>query len=84
MILFILFTLQYIQYAFYLLVNFYIIDWLKDKKTSWVLAGISSAYTKMDLEIWNISRNNTNVNESAHYNINLDGTSLSLLAAIKK
>ncbi|CAI2174121.1 17877_t:CDS:2, partial [Funneliformis geosporum] len=58
--------------------------WLTDKNTPWVLSAISSAFTKMDFEIWNTSRNNTNVNESAHHNINLDGTSLSLLAAIKK
>ncbi|CAI2166821.1 9529_t:CDS:2, partial [Funneliformis geosporum] len=45
---------------------------------------ISSAFTKMDFEIWNTSRNNTNVNESAYYNINLDRTSLLLLVAIKK
>ncbi len=64
--------------------NFYIVDWLADKKTPWVLSGISSVYTKMDSEIWNINRNNTNVNESAHHNINIDGISLSLLAAIKK
>jgi hypothetical protein len=38
----------------------------------------------MTSEIWNMTRNNTNVNESAHHNINIDGTSLSLLAAIKK
>jgi hypothetical protein len=65
-------------------VNFYIIDWLTDKKTPWILAGISPAFTKMASEIWNINRNNTNVNESAHHNININGTSLSLLAAIKK
>ena len=64
--------------------NFNIVDWLADKKTPWVLSGISSVYTKMAPEIWNINRNNTNVNESAHHNINIDGTSLSLLAAIKK
>jgi len=64
--------------------NFHVIDWLADKKTPWVLAGISSAYTKMAPEIWNINRNNTNVSESAHHNINIDGTSLSLLAAIRK
>jgi hypothetical protein len=63
---------------------FYIIDWLADKKIPWVLAGISSVYTKMIPKIWNINRNNTNVNESAHHSINIDGTSLSLLAAIKK
>ncbi|CAI2182340.1 10606_t:CDS:2, partial [Funneliformis geosporum] len=59
-------------------------DWLTDKNTPWVLSAISSAFTKIDFEIWNTSRNNTNVNKSAHHNINLDRTSLSLLAAIKK
>jgi len=38
----------------------------------------------MNLDIWNSCRNNTNVNEGAYHSINLDGTSLSLLAAIKR
>lgn len=64
--------------------KFILIDWLADKKTPWVLSAISPAYTKMALDIWNMNRNNTNVNEGAHHSINLDGTALSLLAAIKR
>ncbi|CAI2201644.1 18199_t:CDS:1, partial [Funneliformis geosporum] len=57
--------------------------WLTDKNTPWVLSAISLAFTKMDFEIWNKSRNNTNINESVYHNINLYGTSLLLLAVIK-
>ncbi|CAG8742564.1 14953_t:CDS:2, partial [Cetraspora pellucida] len=57
-------------------------DWVQDKYKSWVLAGLSLAFTKMDIEIWNQTPNNTNANESAHANINYDDHSLSLLAAI--
>lgn len=48
----------------------------------WILAGLSVAFTKMNIDIWNQTPNNTNANESAHANINRDGHSLSLLAAI--
>jgi hypothetical protein len=36
----------------------------------------------MPYELWNINRNNTNVVEASHANINRDGTRMSLLAAI--
>lgn len=38
----------------------------------------------MPLELWHITRNNTNVIESSHANINRDGIRMSLLAAINK
>jgi len=38
----------------------------------------------MPMKIWNLSRFDTNVSESAHANINRDGTSLSLLGAIHR
>ena len=76
--------LPYTRHYTYLWILFYIVDWLLDKKTPWILSAISPAYTKMAPEIWNVNRNNTNVNESAHHNINIDGISLSLLAAVKK
>ncbi|CAG8847576.1 24565_t:CDS:2, partial [Gigaspora margarita] len=44
--------------------------------------GLSSAFTKINADIWNQTPNNTNFSESAHANINHDGQSLSLLAAI--
>ncbi|POG64718.1 hypothetical protein GLOIN_2v1672652 [Rhizophagus irregularis DAOM 181602=DAOM 197198] len=47
--------------------------WVKDKRVSWVLSGISIAFTKMDHIIWNQTPNNTNVGESAHVNVNHDG-----------
>ncbi|RIB07530.1 hypothetical protein C2G38_2214134 [Gigaspora rosea] len=53
-----------------------------DKSKPWILAGLSVAFTKMNIDIWNQTPNNTNANESAHANINRDGHSLSLLAAI--
>ncbi|PKK55592.1 hypothetical protein RhiirC2_753917 [Rhizophagus irregularis] len=56
--------------------------WVKDKRVSWVLSGISIAFTKMDHIIWNQTPNNTNVGESAHANVNHDGRNLSLLAGI--
>ncbi|CAG8607691.1 8155_t:CDS:2, partial [Funneliformis mosseae] len=34
-------------------------EWLADKKIPWVISAISSAYTKMNLEIWNTNKNNT-------------------------
>ena len=49
-----------------------------------VLAGISKAFTLMPIEIWNFTRFNTNVSESAHANINRDGVSLSLFKAIHR
>ncbi|CAG8565992.1 7492_t:CDS:2, partial [Dentiscutata heterogama] len=55
---------------------------VRDKSKSWILAGLSLAFTKMDIDIWNQTSTNTNTNESAHANINQDGHSLSLLAAI--
>ncbi|CAG8600227.1 33029_t:CDS:2, partial [Racocetra persica] len=56
--------------------------WVQDKSKPWVLAGLSSAFTKIDINIWNQTPTNTNANESAHANINQDGCSLSHLAAI--
>ncbi|CAG8568708.1 21797_t:CDS:2, partial [Racocetra persica] len=53
-----------------------------DKSKPWVLAGLSPAFTKIDINIWNQTPTNTNANESAHANINQDGCSLSHLAAI--
>jgi hypothetical protein len=55
---------------------------VRDKKESWVLAAISPAFSKMDIDLWNSTHNNTNLNEAAHHNINIDGKSLSLLSAI--
>ncbi|RIB09087.1 hypothetical protein C2G38_297643 [Gigaspora rosea] len=57
-------------------------DWVLDKSKPWKLAGLSLAFTKMNIDTWNQTPNNTNANESAHANINQDGQSLSLLAAI--
>ncbi|CAG8564208.1 11696_t:CDS:10 [Dentiscutata heterogama] len=57
-------------------------EWVNDKYKPWILAGLSSAFTKMKADIWNQTPNNTNASESAHANINHDGRSLSLLAAI--
>ncbi|CAH1770227.1 15374_t:CDS:2, partial [Entrophospora sp. SA101] len=48
----------------------------------WILASINKHYSKMPYELWNINRNNTNVVEASHANINRDGTRMSLLAAI--
>ncbi|CAG8807555.1 17396_t:CDS:2, partial [Cetraspora pellucida] len=42
----------------------------------------ATAFTKMEIDIWNQTPNNTNINESSHANINQDGRSLTLLAAI--
>ncbi|CAG8811264.1 18838_t:CDS:2, partial [Gigaspora rosea] len=58
--------------------------WVKDKYKPWILAGLSSAFTKMNVDIWKKTPFNTNVSESAHANINQDGRSLSLLAAIHR
>ncbi|CAG8487058.1 6244_t:CDS:2 [Funneliformis mosseae] len=58
---------------------FKLIEYCKSK----VAEVISPAYTKMNLEIWNTNRNNTNIIESVHYSINIDGTYLFLLAIIK-
>ncbi len=57
---------------------------MNDKSKEWVLAGISKAFTLMPIEIWNFTRFNTNVSESAHANINRDGVSLSLLRTIHR
>jgi hypothetical protein len=38
----------------------------------------------MDHTIWNQTPNNTNVEESAHANVNHDGRNLSLLARITR
>ncbi|CAG8845130.1 39306_t:CDS:2, partial [Gigaspora margarita] len=57
-------------------------EWVNNKYKPWILAGLLSAFTQMDADIWNQTPNNTNVSESAHANINHDGRSLSLLAAI--
>ncbi|RIB10418.1 hypothetical protein C2G38_2206187, partial [Gigaspora rosea] len=57
-------------------------EWVCDKCKPWILAGLSLAFIKIDTDIWNQTPNNTNVSESAHANINQDGRSLSLLAAI--
>ena len=61
---------------------YFLLAWVKDKRTKWVLSGISNAFTKMDRTIWNQTPNNTNAGESAHANINRDGRNLSLLAGI--
>ncbi|CAG8649329.1 10773_t:CDS:10 [Gigaspora margarita] len=58
------------------------VKWVRDKYKPWILARFSLAFTKIDADIWNQTPNNTNVSESAHANINQDGRSLSLLAAI--
>ncbi|CAG8849223.1 2542_t:CDS:1, partial [Racocetra persica] len=55
---------------------------VNDKYKPWILARLSSAFTQMDADILNQMPNNTNVNKLAHANINHDGQSLSLLAAI--
>ncbi|RIB08981.1 hypothetical protein C2G38_2210110 [Gigaspora rosea] len=48
-------------------------EWVQDKSKPWILAGLSVAFTKMNIHIWNQTPNNTNANESAHANINRDG-----------
>ena len=48
------------------------------------MSSINKAFTKIPLDIWNSTRNNTNVIEASHSNINRDGIKLSLLTAIKK
>ncbi|GBC27218.1 hypothetical protein GLOIN_2v1763409 [Rhizophagus irregularis DAOM 181602=DAOM 197198] len=58
--------------------------WVNDKRTPWVLSGVSYAFTKMDSNIWHQTPNNTNVGESAHANVNHDGRNLSLLAGIAR
>lgn len=62
----------------------FIIAWVNDKRTPWVLSGVSYAFTKMDSNIWHQTPNNTNVGESAHANVNHDGRNLSLLAGIAR
>jgi hypothetical protein len=62
----------------------FVIAWANDKRTPWVLSGVSYAFTKMDRNIWHQTPNNTNVGESAHANVNHDGRNLSLLAGIAR
>ncbi|CAG8594517.1 15677_t:CDS:2, partial [Dentiscutata heterogama] len=57
-------------------------EWVNNKYKPWILAGLSSTFTQIDADIWNQTPNNTNVSKLAHANINHDGQSLSLLAAI--
>ncbi|CAG8822010.1 37179_t:CDS:2 [Gigaspora margarita] len=58
------------------------LDKIKEFNKLEARAGLSLAFTKMNIDTWNQTPNNTNANESAHANINQDGQFLSLLAAI--
>ncbi|CAG8651212.1 10509_t:CDS:2, partial [Dentiscutata heterogama] len=52
--------------------------WVQDKKQTWTLAALSSAFTKMLYNIWINSLFTTNASESAHATINTTGQNLSL------
>ncbi|CAG8552115.1 15237_t:CDS:2, partial [Racocetra persica] len=58
------------------------LDWVQNKKHLWVLARLSSAFTKMAQNIWTNILFTTNARESAYANINRNERNLFLLAAI--
>ncbi|CAG8570282.1 5333_t:CDS:2 [Cetraspora pellucida] len=58
--------------------------WVQDKKQNWILAALSSAFTKMIHNIWINTPFTTNASESAHATINRTGRNLSLIAAIQR
>ncbi|CAG8815801.1 12775_t:CDS:10, partial [Gigaspora margarita] len=60
------------------------LDWVQDKRQTWILASLSPAFTKMLPEIWTNTPFTMNAGESAHANINQNSYELSLLAAIQK
>lgn len=59
-------------------------DWLADKITGtpWVLAAIYRPLSHISLERWTAGHYTTNISESKHKQLNLDGTSLSLVGGI--
>ncbi|CAG8821175.1 34340_t:CDS:2, partial [Gigaspora margarita] len=53
-------------------------DWISFYKTSWILALLIQAYTKIPTDLWNSTPFDTNIAESAHVSVNREGTKLKL------
>ncbi|PKY44547.1 hypothetical protein RhiirA4_458890 [Rhizophagus irregularis] len=59
-------------------------DWVEYYKRSYVLSSLNKHISKMNIEIWNRSSNNTNHVEASYANSNRDGKNLKLFIAIKR
>ncbi|CAG8622612.1 9542_t:CDS:2, partial [Cetraspora pellucida] len=62
-------------------IDSYLLKRLLDEES---VTSLNSAYSFINLDIWHITSDNSNVAESCHANINRDGKALSLFNAILK
>ncbi len=62
----------------------FILDWVNYYKQPYVFSSLNKHISKMNIDIWNRSGNDTNNAESSHANANRDGKNLKLLSAIKR
>jgi hypothetical protein len=59
-------------------------DWVRNKRRSYILAGLNKYCSLMDPEHWAVADRNTNHTEAGHAQMNRLGTGLTLLRAIRK
>lgn len=58
-------------------------NWISNKKTDWILAGLTSEQSKIPIDWWNNAPHHTGISESSHYRDNeAIGRKQALLTAI--
>ncbi|KAF0489081.1 cobalamin biosynthesis protein cobt [Gigaspora margarita] len=60
------------------------LNWIEFYNQPWVLASLNRHYSQIDITIWCIAGETTNVAKSAHADINHEGKGLNLINAIEK
>jgi hypothetical protein len=59
--------------------------WIKNKKKSWILSGLTPEQSKIPVKWWTFARDQTGISESSHFqDNNYTGRKQSLLAALLK